>query len=92
MISKLSLLLPELTAGQLNDLGEWLSTRCESSLSERIQAYLEKHDSATLKELNGRLRVYNPVKVLIEVRNLIDYGVIESYSSGKFKTRYRMKR
>lgn len=92
MITKLSILFPELTTDQLIDLAEWLITRCESSLSERIQAYLEKHDSATLKELSGRLRVYNPVKVLIEVRNLIDYGVIESYSAGKFKTRYRMKR
>lgn len=92
MITKLSMLLPELTTEQLNDLSQWLSTRCESSLYERIQAYLEKHDSATLKELNGSLRVYNPVKVLIEVRNLIDYGVIESYSAGKFKTKYRIKR
>lgn len=92
MITKLSILFPELTTEQLNDLAEWLSTRCESSLSERIQAYLSRYGRASLKELNERLRVYNPVKVLIEVRNLIDYGIIESYSAGEFKTKYRMKR
>lgn len=92
MISKLSVLFPELTTTQLNDLAEWLTTKKEPTLPERIQAYLEKYGSATLKELNERLRVHNPVKVLIEIRNLIYHGVIESYSSGKFKTKYRMKR
>lgn len=92
MITKLSILLPGLTAEQLNDLGEWLSTKNKQTLSERIQAHLEKSGSATLKELNERLRVDNPVKVLTEVRNLIDYGVIESYSSGELKTKYRIKK
>lgn len=61
-------------------------------LPERIQAYLEKYGSATLKELNERLRVNNPVKFLVEIRNLIDHGIIERYSAGEFKTKYRVKR
>ena len=92
MITKLSVLFPELTTAQLNDLAEWLATKGKPTLPERIQAYLEKYGSATLKELNERLRVNNPVKVLVEVRNLIDYGIIERYSAGEFKTKYRMKR
>ena len=92
MISKLSVLFPELTTTQLIDIAEWLATKVKPTLPERIQAYLNKHDNATLKELNERLRVDNPVKVLTEVRNLIDYGVIERYSAGDFKTKYRMKK
>lgn len=92
MITKLSELFPELTTEQLNDLAEWLSTRCESTLSGRIQAYLSKHNNATLTELCERLRVDNPVKVLTELQNLIDYGVIERYSSGVLKTKYRIKK
>lgn len=92
MINKLSILFPELTTVQLIDIAEWLSTKGKAILSERIQAYLSKHNNATLKELNERLRVDNPVRLLTEVRNLIDHGVIERYSAGELKTKYRIKR
>lgn len=91
MISKLSVLFPELTTAQLNDLAEWLITRTEPSLPERIQDYLEKYGSATLKELKDRLRL-PPTEIIGSLNKLIDHGIIERYSAGKFKTKYRIKK
>lgn len=91
MISKLSILHPELTVGQLNDLSEWLSTKGKPSLLERIQAYLEKYGSATLKELKDRLRLPSK-EIICSLNKMVDHGVIERYSAGEFKTKYRMKK
>lgn len=91
MISKLSVLFPELTTVQLNDLSEWLTTKNEPTLSERIQAYLKKYGSATLKELKDRLRL-PPEEIIGSLNKMIDHGVIERYSAGAFKTKYRVKR
>lgn len=92
MITKLSVLFQELTTSQLIDVAEWLTTKGKPTLPERIQAYLEKHGSATLNELKDRLRVNNGRLLLDEVRNLVDHGVIERYSAGDFKTKYRVKK
>lgn len=91
MTSKLSILFPELTTAQLNDLAEWLTTKNEPTLPERIQAYLERNGSATLKELKDRLRL-PPEEIIGSLNKLIDHGVIERYSAGAFKTKYRMKK
>lgn len=91
MITKLSLLLPELTTAQLNDVDEWLTTKTEPTLSERIQAYLENNDGTTLKLLGNRLRL-PPEEIIGSLNKLIDHGIIERYSAGEFKIKYRMKR
>lgn len=91
MINKLSILFPELTTAQLIDLAEWLSTRCESTLSERIQAYLEKNEGMTLKVLSNRLRL-PPNEIIGSLNELVDHGVIERYSAGELKTKYRIKK
>lgn len=91
MINKLSILFTELTTAQLNDLSEWLSTKGKPTLPERIQAYLEKYGSATLKELKDRLR-FPPNEIIGSLNKLVDHGVIERYSAGAFKTKYRMKK
>lgn len=91
MITKLSVLFTELTTAQLIDVAEWLATKNEPSLPERIQAYLEKHGGMTLKLLGNRLRL-PPEEIIGSLNKLIDHGVIERYSSGEFKTKYRMKR
>lgn len=91
MISKLSLLFPELTTAQLIDVAEWLTTKTEPTLPERIQAYLENNDGMTLKLLSNRLRL-QPGEIIGSLNKMVDHGVIERYSSGEFKTKYRMKR
>lgn len=91
MISKLSVLFPELTTAQLNDLAEWLSTKGNPTLQERIQAYLEKYGSATLKELKDRLRL-PPEEIIGSLNEMVDHGLIERYSAGEFKTKYRVKK
>ena len=91
MISKLSVLFPELTTTQLNDLAEWLATKGKPTLPERIQAYLEKYGSATLKELKDRLRL-PPHEIIGSLNKMIDHGIIERYSAGEFKTKYRIKK
>lgn len=91
MITKLSILLPELTTEQLNDIAEWLTTKTEPTLPERIQAYLENSNGMTLKLLSNRLRL--PSKEIIgSLNRLVDHDVIERYSAGELKTKYRMKR
>lgn len=91
MISKLSLLFPELTTEQLNDIAEWLTAKTETTLPERIQAYLEKHGGMTLKLLGNRLRL-PPHEIIGSLNKMIDHGVIERYSSGRFKAKYRVKK
>lgn len=91
MITKLSVLFPELTTAQLNDLSEWLSTKCKSTLGERIQDYLEKNGSASLRVISNRVRL-SPAATIKGIKNLIDRGVIERYSAGEPKTKYRIKK
>lgn len=91
MINKLSVLFPELTTEQLNDLAEWLSIKGKPALPERIQDYLEKNGSASLKVISNRMRL-SPSETIKGIKNLIDYGVIESYSASEFKTKYRIKK
>ena len=91
MTPKLSILFPELTTVQLNDLAEWLTTKSEPTIPERIQAYLEKHEGMTLKLLGNRLRL-PPAEIIGSLNKMVDHGIIERYSAGEFKTKYRMKR
>lgn len=91
MITKLSLLFPELTTAQLNDVAEWLAAKTEPTLPERIQAYLENNDGMTLKLLGNRLRL-QPEEIIGSLNKMVDRGIIERYSAGEFKTKYKVKR
>lgn len=91
MTSKLSALFPELTTAQLNDMAEWLTAKNEPTLPERIQAYLENNDGMTLKLLSNRLRI-PPGEIIASLNEMVDHGVIERYSAGEFKTKYRVKK
>lgn len=92
MNNKLSILFPELTVEQLNDLFEWLSTPVEKTLSDRIYGVIERKKNVTLKVINNSLRVDNPVAVITEIRKLLANGKIERYSLSEFKTAYRIKK
>lgn len=92
MNNKLSVLFPELTVEQLNDLSEWLSMPVEKALSDRIYGVIERKKNVTLKVINNSLRIDNPVAVIVEIRKLLANGKIERYSLSELKTAYRIKR
>lgn len=92
MNNKLSLLFPELTAEQLNDLSDWLSYPVDKTLSDRIYGVIERKENVTLKVVSDSLRIDNPVKIITEIRKLLANGKIERYSLRELKTAYRIKK
>lgn len=92
MNNKLSILFPELTVEQLDDLSDWLSMPVEKTLSDRIYGVIERKKNATLKVINNSLRINNPVAVIAEIRKLLASGKIERYSLSELKTAYRIKK
>ncbi|MFA1583753.1 hypothetical protein [Proteus mirabilis] len=92
MNNKLSILFPELTVEQLNDLSDWLSAPIEKTLTDRIYVVIERKKNVTLKVINNSLRINNPVAVITEIRKLLANGKIERYSLSEFKTAYRIKK
>lgn len=92
MNNKLSILFPELTVEQLNDLSDWLSAPIEKTLTDRIYGVIERKKNVTLKVINNSLRINNPVAVITEIRKLLANGKIERYSLSEFKTAYRIKK
>ena len=92
MNNKLSILFPELTVEQLNDLSDWLSMPVGKTLSDRIYGVIERKKNVTLKVINNSLRIDSPVAVITEIRKLLASGKIERYSLNEFKTAYRIKK
>lgn len=92
MISKLSILFPELTVEQLNDLSYWLSMPVEKTLSDRIYGVIESKKNVTVKVIKNALRIEDNLTVAKEIQNLVDLGKIERYSLSEFKTAYRIKK
>lgn len=90
--NKLSILFPELTVEQLDDLSNWLSITVEKTLADRIYGVIERKKNVTLKVINNSLRLDNPVAVITEIRKLLANGKIERYSLSEFKTAYRIKK
>ena len=71
MNNKLSILFPELTAEQLNDLSEWLSTPVEKTLSDRIYSVIERKKNVTLKVIKNALRIEDNLTVVKKYKNLL---------------------
>lgn len=92
MNNKLSILFPELTVEQLNDLSDWLSMPSEKTIADRIHGVIERKKNVTLKVINNSLRIDNPVAVITEIRKLLANGKIERYSLSELKTAYRIKK
>lgn len=92
MNKKLSILFPELTVEQLNDLSEWLSMPVEKSLSDRIYGVIERKKNVTLKVIKNALRIEDNITVAKEIQKLVDLGKIERYSLSELKTAYRIRK
>lgn len=92
MNNKLSILFPELTVEQLNDLSEWLSIPTEKTLSDRIYGVIERKKNVTLKVIKNALRIEDNLAVVKEIQKLVDLGKIERYSLSELKTAYRVKK
>lgn len=92
MNNRLSILFPELTVEQLNDLSEWLSTPVEKTLSDRIYGIIERKKNVTLKVIKNALRIEDSLTVVKEIQKLVDLGKIERYSLSELKTAYRIKK
>lgn len=92
MNNKLSILFPELTVEQLNDLSEWLSVPLGKTLSDRIYGVIERKKNVTLKVIMNVLRIEDNITVVKEIQKLVDLGKIERYSLNEFKTAYRIKK
>lgn len=91
MNNKLSLLFPELTVEQLDDLSDWLSAPIEKTLSDRVCGVIERKKNVTLKVIKNALRTEDNLTVVKEIQKLIDLGKIERYSLSELKTAYRIK-
>lgn len=92
MISKLSILFPELTVEQLNDLSDWLSMPVEKTLSDRIYGVIGRKKNVTVKVIKNALRIEDNLTVVKEIQKLVDLGKIERYSLSELKTAYRIKK
>lgn len=92
MNNKLSILFPELTVEQLNDLSNWLSMSAEKTLSDRIYGVIERKKNVTVKVIKNALRIKDNLTVVKEIQKLVDLGKIERYSLSEFKTAYRIKK
>lgn len=92
MNNKLSVLFPELTVEQLNDLSYWLSIPVEKTLSDRIYGVIERKRNVTLKVIKNALRIEDNLTVVKEIQKLVDLGKIERYSLSELKTAYRIKK
>lgn len=92
MNNKISILFPELTVEQLNDLSDWLSIPTEKTLSDRIYGVIERKKNATLKVVKNALRIEDNLTVVKEIQKLVDLGEIERYSLSEFKTAYRVNK
>lgn len=92
MNKKLSILFPELTVEQLNDLSEWLSMPVEKTLADRIYGVIERKKNVTLKVIKNAIRIEDNITVVKEIQKLVDLGKIERYSLNEFKTAYRIKK
>lgn len=92
MNNKLSILFPELTVEQLNDLSNWLSMPELETLSDRIYGVIERKKNVTVKVIKNALRIENNLTVVKEIQKLIDLDKIERYSLSELKTAYRIKK
>lgn len=92
MNNKLSILFPELTVEQLNDLSNWLYMQVEKTLSDRIYGVIERKKNVTLKVIKNALRIEDNLTVVKEIQKLVDLGKIERYSLSELKTAYRIKK
>lgn len=92
MNNKLSILFPDLTVEQLNDLSNWLSIPAEKALSDRIYGVIERKKNVTLKIIKNALRIKDNLTVAKEIQKLVDLGKIERYSLSELKTAYRIKK
>lgn len=92
MNNRLSVLFPELTVEQLNDLSDWLSIPVEKTLSDRIYGVIERKKNVTVKVIKNALRIEDNITVVKEIQKLVDLGKIERYSLSELKTAYRVKR
>ena len=92
MINKLSILLPELTVEQLNDLSNWLAVPMEKTLADRIYGVIERKKNVTVKVIKNALRIEDNLTVVKEIQKLVDLGKVERYSLSELKTAYRIKK
>lgn len=92
MNNKLSILFPELTVEQLNDLSDWLSYPVGKTLSDRIYGVIERKKNVTVKVIKNALRIEDNLTVVKEIQKLVDLGKIERYSLSELKTAYRIKK
>lgn len=92
MNNKLTILPPELTVEQLDDLSDWLSIPVEKTLSDRIHGVIERKKNVTLKVIKNALRIEDNLTVVKEIQKLVDLGKIERYSLSELKTAYRIKK
>ena len=92
MNNKLSILFPELTVEQLNDLSDWLSAPTEKTLSDRIYGVIERKKNVTIKVIKNAIRIEDNLTVVKEIQKLVDLGKIERYSLSELKTAYRIKK
>ena len=92
MNNKLSILFPELTVEQLNDLSDWLSIPVEKTLSDRIYGVIERKKNVTVKIIKNALRIEDNLTVVKEIQKLVDLGKVERYSLSELKTAYRIKK
>lgn len=92
MNNKLSILFPELTVEQLNDLSYWLSYPVGKTLSDRIYGVIERKKNVTVKVIKNALRIEDNLTVVKEIQKLVYLGKIERYSLSELKTAYRIKK